>query len=162
MPAMFMMTPHSSGLPKQLASHGDARPIRCDPMSELSGKAGTSLAVHPHHLCRRNVKLVIGCCQTRTIVRCSRRTTAKVIAAGMPPRNCGKLASSGLSSKGKVVDVGAWLRSLGMERYEATFRENAVDGHVLPRLTADDLRDLGVSSVGHRRLLLDAVARLDQ
>jgi hypothetical protein len=48
------------------------------------------------------------------------------------------------------MDVGAWLRSLGLERYEATFQENSIDDTVLLSLTAEDLKDLGVSSVGHR------------
>ena len=58
------------------------------------------------------------------------------------------------------MDVVVWLRSLGLEQYEAAFRENAISETVLPRLTADDLKDLGVSVVGHRRLLLDAIADL--
>jgi hypothetical protein len=56
-----------------------------------------------------------------------------------------------------IMDVGAWLRSLGLERYEAAFRDNEIDGAVLPSLTADDLKDLGVGIVGHRRKLLDAL-----
>ena len=62
--------------------------------------------------------------------------------------------------KETVVHVGAWLKSLGLEQYEAAFRENAVDAELLPTLTADDLKDLGVTLVGHRRRLLDAVAKL--
>src|ERR1700755_76143 len=58
------------------------------------------------------------------------------------------------------MDVGDWLQELGLERYQAAFRENAVDAEVLPTLTADDLKDLGVTLVGHRRRLLDAVAKL--
>ena len=58
------------------------------------------------------------------------------------------------------MDVGEWLKSLGLEQYEAAFRENDVDAELLPRLTADDLKDLGITSVGHRRRLLDAVAKL--
>jgi len=60
----------------------------------------------------------------------------------------------------KQMDVGAWLRSLGLERYEAAFRDNEIDGAVLPSLTAEDLKDLGVAIVGHRRKLLDAIAAL--
>jgi class 3 adenylate cyclase len=56
------------------------------------------------------------------------------------------------------MDVGAWLRRLGLERYEATFRDNGVDETVLPSRTADDLKEMGVSGVGHRRKLLDAIA----
>ena len=58
------------------------------------------------------------------------------------------------------MDLGGWLRSLGLEQYEAAFRENAIDGKVLPRLTAQDLKDLGVVIVGHRRTMLDAIAAL--
>jgi class 3 adenylate cyclase len=52
------------------------------------------------------------------------------------------------------------LRGLGLERYEAAFRENEIDQTVLPNLTAEDLKDLGVTVVGHRRKVLDAIAAL--
>src|SRR5690348_9066991 len=58
------------------------------------------------------------------------------------------------------MDVAAWLRGLGLERYAPAFRDNDVDGEVLPSLTADDLISIGVTSVGHRRKLLDAIAAL--
>jgi class 3 adenylate cyclase len=58
------------------------------------------------------------------------------------------------------MDVAAWLRKLGLEQYEPAFRENDVDAQVLPRLTAEDLISIGVTSVGHRRRLLDAIAAL--
>ena len=58
------------------------------------------------------------------------------------------------------MDLGAWLRSLGLEQYEAAFRQNDIDDKVLPSLTAEDLKDLGVASIGHRRRLLDAIALL--
>jgi class 3 adenylate cyclase len=58
------------------------------------------------------------------------------------------------------MDVGGWLRSLGLGQYEAAFRENAITEKVLPNLTAEDLKDLGVGLVGHRRALLDAIAAL--
>ena len=58
------------------------------------------------------------------------------------------------------MDVVVWLRSLGLGKYEAAFRENEIDETVLPDLTAEDLKDLGVSVVGHRRKLLDAIAAL--
>jgi len=58
------------------------------------------------------------------------------------------------------MDVGGWLRSLGLDRYEAAFRGNKIDDTVLPRLTAEDLKDLGVGVVGDRRKLLDAIAAL--
>ena len=58
------------------------------------------------------------------------------------------------------MDIGGWLRSLGLERYEAAFRENEIDETVLPGLTAEDLKELGVAALGHRRKLLDAIAAL--
>jgi class 3 adenylate cyclase/predicted ATPase len=58
------------------------------------------------------------------------------------------------------VDIASWLSRLGLGRYEQAFRENDVDGEVLQRLTAEDLRELGVASVGHRRKLLDAITAL--
>jgi len=58
------------------------------------------------------------------------------------------------------MELGEWLRSLGLEQYEAVFRDNAIDDTLLPRLTAEDLKDLGVGAVGHRRKLLDAIAEV--
>ena len=58
------------------------------------------------------------------------------------------------------MDIGGWLRSLGLEEYEAAFRENKVDAAVLSKLTAEDLKDLGVAAVGDRRRLLEAIAAL--
>ena len=58
------------------------------------------------------------------------------------------------------MDLAVWLRSLGLEQYEAAFRENGVDETVLPKLTAEDVKDLGVTAVGHRRKLLEAIAEL--
>src|SRR5215471_7887687 len=58
------------------------------------------------------------------------------------------------------MDVASWLRSLGLEKYEATFRNNSITEKVLPRLTAEDLKELGVSTVGDRRVFLDAIADL--
>jgi class 3 adenylate cyclase len=58
------------------------------------------------------------------------------------------------------MDLGGWLWSLGLEQYEAAFRENEINDTVLPSLTAEDLKDLGVVIVGHRRTLLNAIAAL--
>jgi SAM domain (Sterile alpha motif) len=58
------------------------------------------------------------------------------------------------------LDIDGWLRSLSLGQYAAAFRDNAIDEKVLPRLTAEDLKDLGVGMVGHRRMLLDAIAVL--
>ena len=58
------------------------------------------------------------------------------------------------------MDIVVWLRSLGLGKYEAVFRENEIDEIVLPDLTAEDLKELGVTALGHRRKLLSAIAAL--
>src|SRR5271168_4992260 len=58
------------------------------------------------------------------------------------------------------MDVVPWLRGLGLEQYAPVFAANDIDGEVLPELTADDLIGLGVTSIGHRRKLLAAIAAL--
>src|SRR5499427_48111 len=62
--------------------------------------------------------------------------------------------------KGDAVDIAVWLRGLGLEKYASAFDENAINWAVLPKLTADDLKDIGVTAVGHRRMLLEAIAAL--
>jgi class 3 adenylate cyclase len=59
-----------------------------------------------------------------------------------------------------TIEITDWLRKLGLEQYAPAFRDNAIDSKVLPRLSAEDLKDLGVTMVGHRRRLLDAIAAL--
>ena len=56
--------------------------------------------------------------------------------------------------RGAAMDIAAWLRMLGLERYEQAFRDNDVDAKVLPHLTAEDLKEIGITSLGHRRSLL--------
>jgi class 3 adenylate cyclase/tetratricopeptide (TPR) repeat protein len=58
------------------------------------------------------------------------------------------------------MDVAAWLQDLGLERYVSAFRDNDIDAEVLLKLSAEDLISIGVTSVGHRRRLLDAIAGL--
>ena len=58
------------------------------------------------------------------------------------------------------MDVVVWLRSLGLGKYEAVFRENDIDETVLQSLTHENLKELGVASLGHRLKLLDAIAAL--
>jgi class 3 adenylate cyclase len=58
------------------------------------------------------------------------------------------------------MDVAVWLRSLGLEQYEAVFRENEINERVVPNLTQEDLKEIGVGPVGHRRMLLEAIAAL--
>jgi class 3 adenylate cyclase/predicted ATPase len=59
------------------------------------------------------------------------------------------------------VDIGGWLRDLGLERYEQAFQDNEVTARSLPHLTADDLKEMGVTAIGHRRLLLQAIAEFE-
>jgi class 3 adenylate cyclase len=58
------------------------------------------------------------------------------------------------------MDIVVWLRSLGLGKYEAAFRDNEIDATVLPSLTHETLKELGVAAVGHRLKLLDAIAAL--
>eukprot|EP00054_Salpingoeca_dolichothecata_P003772 m.28395 g.28395 ORF g.28395 m.28395 type:complete len:568 (+) comp14131_c0_seq1:36-1739(+) len=61
-----------------------------------------------------------------------------------------------------ISDVGAWLQSLGLGEYCGTFKKNKVDGVALLALTEDDLRDLGIGVIGHRKSFLTALAQLRQ
>ncbi|MGA7809245.1 adenylate/guanylate cyclase domain-containing protein, partial [Bradyrhizobium sp.] len=58
------------------------------------------------------------------------------------------------------MDVGTWLRNLGLGQYETAFRDNEIDREVLPNLTSEDLKDLGIVVIGHRRKILAAIAEL--
>ncbi len=58
------------------------------------------------------------------------------------------------------MEIADWLRRLGLDQYESVFRDNDVDTETLLSLTADDLRELGVTSLGHRKKLLSAIAAL--
>jgi class 3 adenylate cyclase len=60
----------------------------------------------------------------------------------------------------RAIEITDWLRDLALEQYEPAFRANDIDAEVLPKLTADDLISIGVTSVGHRRKLLEAIAAL--
>ena len=48
---------------------------------------------------------------------------------------------------GALMDIGVWLRSLGLEQYEAAFRDNEINERVLPNLTQEDLKEIGVGPV---------------
>jgi hypothetical protein len=58
------------------------------------------------------------------------------------------------------MDVAGWLRGLGLEQYAQLFRDNDIDGEILRGMTAEDLKELGISSFGHRRRLLNAITAL--
>jgi hypothetical protein len=59
------------------------------------------------------------------------------------------------------MDVVRWLRGLGLGQYETNFRDNKIDANLLPRLTNDDLKDIGVFAGGDRRRLLRSLRDLD-
>ena len=58
------------------------------------------------------------------------------------------------------MDIDGWLRGIGLAQYAEMFRANDIDGELLGRLTNDDLKDLGVTSFGHRKRLLEGIAAL--
>jgi hypothetical protein len=59
-----------------------------------------------------------------------------------------------------MVDVSRWLAEQGLEQYVEAFAESAIDGEVLRTLSEDDLKELGVQALGHRKRLLEAIAAL--
>src|SRR6516225_790637 len=67
---------------------------------------------------------------------------------------------SGTGVWSAAMDVGGWLRGLGLGKYEAAFLDNGIGEAVLPHLTVDDLKEIGVATVGDRRMLLAAIAAL--
>src|SRR6516225_12361793 len=60
-----------------------------------------------------------------------------------------------------MQQIAGWLKSLGLEQYEHSFAENAVDFTILGELTDQDLEKIGIVSLGHRRKLLRAIANLE-
>ena len=61
---------------------------------------------------------------------------------------------------GMILDIDSWLRGIGLDQYTELFRANDIDGGLLGRLTGDDLKEIGVASLGHRKQLLEAIAAL--
>ena len=56
------------------------------------------------------------------------------------------------------MDVGEWLKALGLGQYASAFADNDIDFTILNKLTDTDLKELGVGSLGHRKRLLEAIA----
>lgn len=71
------------------------------------------------------------------------------------------IAGVPLSPRGSIMDVAAWLNELGFDGYVRAFVDNDIDGEALGSLTMDDLKELGVHSLGHRKKLMAAIAGLD-
>ena len=62
----------------------------------------------------------------------------------------------------QIQSLSDWLRALDLQAYEALFTSNDIHFELLNEITADDLRDMGISSVGHRRTLLSAIEKLKE
>jgi class 3 adenylate cyclase/tetratricopeptide (TPR) repeat protein len=60
------------------------------------------------------------------------------------------------------MEIVAWLQAIGLSQYAQNFHDHHVDEALLPSLTAQDLSDIGVASVGHRRLILNAISALSK
>ena len=56
------------------------------------------------------------------------------------------------------MDIDGWLRGIGLAEYAEMFRANDINIDLLGQLTNDDLKDIGVVSLGHRKKLLEAIA----
>jgi SAM domain (Sterile alpha motif) len=61
-----------------------------------------------------------------------------------------------------MEDIASWLKTLGLEQYAACFAKNDISFAILPDLTDQDLKEIGVSSLGHRRQLLRAMVECSQ
>ena len=86
--------------------------------------------------------------------------TAQADLEGATPDRRSRLGSWRGGEQRHPLKVRGWLRRLGLEQYEAAFRENKIDDTVLPSLTAEDLKDLRVGFVEDRHKLLDTIAHL--
>ena len=59
------------------------------------------------------------------------------------------------------MNIAVWLKSLGLEQYVPVFDDNAIDAEILPRLTAEDLKEIGVGALGHRKRIHEAIAAME-
>lgn len=60
------------------------------------------------------------------------------------------------------IDVPELLAKLGLDQYAANFIDNDIDAHLLPQLTNDDLKEIGIVSLGHRKSILNAIEFLNR
>ena len=70
--------------------------------------------------------------------------------------------TNGVTPQPDGLLLAEWLAGMGLQCYESVFQANDIGIALLPQITADDLRDIGITSVGHRRLLLQAISRLNE
>src|SRR5215472_3895038 len=96
----------------------------------------------------------------RSLANVASRVLARRFMHLDTPMLRGVIVARWLLLRTTLMDVSAWLRGLGLERYTPAFRDNDIDAEILAELTADDLIGLGVTSIGHRRKLLAAIAAL--
>ena len=67
-----------------------------------------------------------------------------------------------MTSPSDGLQLADWLAGMNLQYYESVFQANDIGFALLPQITADDLRDIGITSVGHRRLLLQAIGKLNE
>src|SRR3954454_17705232 len=94
--------------------------------------------------------------QPDPVVGAPRPSLVKLTAIAASPNSAGRP----LAGECATMDLADWLRQSGLEQYEPAFQANHITAALLPDLTQDDLRDLGIISVGHRRILMNAIAAL--
>ena len=87
------------------------------------------------------------------------RSACVVLGRALPRLGIDCPTWAGRPIRGKGVDIEGWLRGLGLERYAGSFRDNEIDAAVLPRLTDEHLKELGLP-LGPRLKLLAAIATL--
>jgi hypothetical protein len=105
------------------------------------------------------------------LARCSRRLTAAGPTSAVDPKRSFKKPMSWTPSFAETMidhnrsGIDHGLRGVAassrLGQYEAVFRDNGVDGAVLPKLTVDDIKELGVAGVGHRRKIIAAIEELN-
>jgi hypothetical protein len=135
--------------------------------AQLSPRLERQLHVDPHSIARDQCPLRVMAEERAGLLRLGLSAPDGAYRPRPPYRTkavdivFGKTIIDVRPSEETSMDVGVWLRSLGLGQYEATFRDNEIDGAVLPRLTVDDLKELGVAVVGHRRKIMSAIEELN-
>lgn len=96
--------------------------------------------------------------------KCSRSTTAYFCDCGKDLRelfpDAIKATQRPKKASGQFANIGEFLMSVGLESYTESFKTNDITMEMLPSLTDDDLKSLGVESLGHRRKLIEATGKL--